>query len=174
MTEEFKKKMSKAMENGILVAKKQDEEYLEKVNFNKEFADLYVKLVLAFVEKFDFLTGYFHYLDVSVETLKKFGRPRGWNAWVSEEESKGTISLDYSSEINPWIRAGEPEFKKLEKFDLSVVNDLLAENGIHVREDSVDGGGMGSQNDYISFDASMLIETRNKLMEESPVHFRKK
>ena len=53
MTEEFKKKMSKAMENGILVAKKQDEEYLEKVNFNKEFADLYVKLVLAFVEKFD-------------------------------------------------------------------------------------------------------------------------
>ena len=174
MTEDFKKKMSEAMENGILIARKQNKEYLEKVSFNKKYADLYMELVLAFVEKFDFSTGSFNYKNVSKEILNKFGNPKDVCAWLSEEKSIGTISLDYSSGTNPWIRAGEPDFKKFKEFDLSIVNDLLAENGIHVREDSVDGGGMGSQNDYISFDASMLIETRNKLMEESPVHFRKK
>lgn len=174
MTEEFKNRMSNAIEKGIMIAKKEESEYLERVKFNKEYADLYTELVLAFVEKFDFLTGYFRHLNVDTETLKKFGRPRGWDSWVSEEDLTGVISLDYSSETNPWIRAGEPEFKKFKEFDLSVVNDLLAENGIHVREEHVDSGGMGSQNDYITFDASMLVEMRNKLLEESPLKFRKK
>jgi len=65
------------------------------------------------------------------------------------------------------------EFKKNNDFDLNIINDILAENGISIHEDYIDGGGMGSQEDFIYFDASMLIEARNKLLEEAPKQYKR-
>ena len=168
MTEEFKDRMNKAIENGVLVARKQNEEYLEKVEFNKKYADLYTELVLAAVETFDFNNGFFRYENISEEFLEKFGDPKRMFVTISDEtKQEGMIALDYGDE-NPWRRAGEPEFKKYENFDLEIINNLLAENGIHIREDYVDSEGNGSQNDYITFDARMIIEKMNELLEENP------
>ena len=171
MTNEFKKAMEKAMEHGILVARKQDEEYLEKARQNQKYADLYMELVLAYVEQFDFRSGQFQDDKVNKDILKKFGQPKSVTGWISKNgELKGTIALNYGDKNNGWLREGEPEFKKDEEFDLKIINEILSENGISIREDYVDGGGYGSQNDYIYFDASMLIEMQNKLLEESPSH----
>ena len=169
MTNEFKEKMINAMANGIKIARKQDEEYLEKVRNNKPIADLYMQLVLAFVEKYDFYKNSFNYGTIDEELLKQFGQPRSISAWITEKEKEGTISLDYQDETNPWSRSGEPLFKSQKSFDLTIINDILAENGIKIRENSVDGGGYGTQCDYISFDASLLIEARNNLLEESQI-----
>ena len=169
MTNEFKKKMNQSMENGMLIARKQNKEYLEKVKFNQQFADLYMELVLAFVEVYDFRTDLFDYDLINKDFLKKFGNPKEVFAWISEENQTGTIELDYGNEKNGWIRGGEPEFKKLAIFDLDIINDILGENDINIREGDVDSGGYGSNSDYIYFNASMLIEKRKKLLEEAPI-----
>ena len=174
MTNEFKEKMNKAMENGILIARKQDKEYLEKVKFNQQYADLYMELVLAFVGIYDFCADLFNSNLINKDFLKKFGNPKDVFACIIEEKQTGIISLDYGNESNGWLRAGEPEFKKLAGFDLDVINDILGENDISVHEDHVDGGGYGSNCDYIYFDASMLIETRKKLLEEASISSKKR
>ena len=173
MTNEFKEKMNKAMEKAVIVARKQDKEHLEKVKLNQQFADLYMELVLALVEQYDFHTGEFHTEIVSKAFLEKFGNPQKIYAWISEENQKGTIAINYVDKDNCWLRHGEPEFKKYDYFDLDIINDILAENDISIYEDHIDGGGMGSQNDYIYFNASMLIETRNRLMEEAPNQYKR-
>ena len=173
MTEEFKRRMSEAMEYRILVAKKQDKEYLEKISKNQKYADLYMELVLALVEQYDFVSNTFAEENLNAEFLRQFGKPREVFAHISDETSEGKIHLDYQDENNPWGRSGEPAFKKSKDFDLKVVNDILAENGIHIKEDSVDGGGYGSNDDIIIFDATMLVETRKALAEESPLQYQK-
>ena len=174
MTDEFKSKMSKAMEGAVLVAQKQDIEYLRKVALNKKYADLYLELVLAFVEKFDFHSECFQDDEVDKDLLKHFGKPRSICAWVVEEDREGTISLNYGDDKNPWIRVGEPKFKDDAEFDLKIVNSILEENGIHIKRDSIDGGGVGTQNDYISFDAGMLIDKRNELLDKFPTLYKQK
>ncbi len=167
MKDDFREKMNQVMQKGILEARKKDKDYLAKVDYNKKFADLYTELVLAVVEQFDYHKLTFNTDNIDEELIGNFGKPRDVSAWIKNDEPKGVIALDYSDETG-WERVGEPEFRNDYDFDLNIVNDILAENDIHIRRDSVDGGGVGTQNDYIYFDASMLLETRNKLSEESP------
>ena len=37
----------------------------------------------------------------------------------------------------------------------------------------IHGGGVGTQNDYISFDAGMLIDKRNELLDKFPTLYKK-
>ena len=166
MTEDFKAKMNVAMEDGILEAKKENKKYLEQLKYNQQIANLYMELVLAFVKTYNFSNGVFDVDKVNKDVFNKFGKPNKARAWITNETQKGTIALDYSAKQSYWGREGEPEFKNNKDFDLGMVNLFLAENGIQVIRDSVDDGGFGTENDCISFDASMLIEAKYKLAEE--------
>ena len=165
MTEEFKEKLEKAVDDIILVAVQRENEYSKKVEFNQTYSNLYLELVIAFVRTFDLHTGYFCKEQVDQELLKKFGHPRRVSAYLVSD-TQAIICLDYSDNLGGQ-RTGEPEFKKAMGFDLEVVNELLAENDINVSEEHVDSYGVGTNDDCISFNASMLIAARNKLLSES-------
>lgn len=167
MTEEFKNKMNSAMEQGVLVARKQNKEYLEKLAINQKYADLYMELVLNVVRTFDFRDERFHCDKLDENFMKNFGDPKNVVAWLGDDSHVATISLNYANE-HGWGRVCEPKFKLDKGYDLEVINDILEENDIHIHENHYDGGGRGSESDSIEFDATMLIEQRKALLEELP------
>lgn len=167
MNEDFIYRMNLALEKGYNDAKKENMEFLEKVKNNKKYANLYIELVLAFIEQFDFNTGEFKTEKVNKDILKNFGYPKSIKAYISSEENNiATIAFDYYDGFECWLHADQPEFKNDESFDLNIVNDLLQNYDISVLEQHVNNGGMGYHEDCISFDASLLIEARKELLKE--------
>ena len=165
MTEEFFEKMkyscNEALKNTIRVG----EAYKKLCEEQKEYVDLYTELVLAAVETFDFYENKFKHEMINKDVLKKFGKPKSIYVSICEENNTGRISLDYGKDSG-WGREGEPKFKKDKNFDLETINFLLNQNGISIKENSVDGGGYGYEDDEITFDATMLIELRKQLLAE--------
>lgn len=170
MTEEFAKKMREAIEKGVLVTKKLDEEHLKKVADNQEYANYYMALVIAAIETFDYYEKNFVEDKLDEDVLKTFGKPREITILLDKKDDKkilgtATIYLNYGKD-GGFGRVGEPKFKKDKKFDYSIINEILAENGISVRETNVDGGGYGSEDDCITFDATALLEKSEELIKE--------
>ena len=60
MTDEFLKRLQEANEKAIKVYKKEDEKFLEECKKNKKYVDLYLDLVLSFIEAFDYKTSHFN------------------------------------------------------------------------------------------------------------------
>ena len=90
-------------------------------------------------------------------------------AYVSEKEKVANIRIHYDRKgINQGFElSGLPSFYSDESFKLSCVNEILKENGIGIREDLWDGGERGSDSYIVTFDASMLLEQRDKLLKEN-------
>ena len=172
MTDDFREKFEKAIEKGLLAAKCKNQEYLNKVESNRKYADLYMQLVLAFVEQYDFYSGSLNTELVDKELLSNFGYPKFIEASVSEENGVGTITFDYT-DITGLMRECDSEFKRSDNFDLEIVNDLLKENGINVREEHLDGRGL-RERDHVFFDASMLVKARREILDTYLKHERKR
>ena len=167
MTEDFIYRMNLAIEKGYNDAKKENMEFLKKVKSNQQYANLYIELVLAFIEQFDFNTGEFKTENISKKIIKNFGYPKNIKAYISSEENNiGTIAFDYYDGFECFLHADQPEFKNDESFDLNIVNDLLQKYDISVVEQHIDEGGKRYHEDCISFDASLLIEARKELLKE--------
>lgn len=170
MTEEFKKRMEEAIEKGVLVTKKLDEEHLKKVADNQKYANYYMALVIAAIETFDYYKKDFADEKLDKDVLKTFGKPRDITILLDrnldhELIGTATIYLNYGKN-GGFGREGEPKFKKEKEFNYSIINDILAENGISVKETNVDCGGYGSEDDCIKFDARALLEKSEELMKE--------
>ncbi len=174
MTNEFKDRLMEAINVSVGEAIKKEKEYAKKVENNKVYADLYMQLVLSCFTCYDFYNEEFSSDLRSLDIIKKFGNPKRVTALINKKKAEGEIALDYSDDTDWKKRAGEPDFKKNDDFDLKLVNEFLAENGIQVREDSVDSGGYGSHNDYVTFDATMLIEMREKIARAFPKRYSQK
>ena len=91
------------------------------------------------------------------------GYPKDIFVHIDNENKTADIVLDYGSRTG-WRREGEPSFKTESDFKLSVINTILEENGISIKESHVDGGGIGRECDYITFNASSLLSTREQLL----------
>lgn len=170
MTEEFEKRMNEAIEKGVLVTKRLDEEHLKKVADNKEYIEKYIDLVIAAIETFDYYKKSFVWQKLDKDVLKKFGNPRNSRIFIDPQapgvpSSTVTIYLDYGMETG-FGRKGEPKFKKDKKFDYEIINEVLGENDISVKETHIDCGGYGAEEDCITFDATKLFEKSDELIKE--------
>jgi hypothetical protein len=163
MTDEFLKKLKEANEKAIKVYNKQDEKYLKKCEENKKYIDLYIELVLAFVENYDYKNGVFKFdpNEIINKYYKIIGFPDRINAFTHKNEA--ILGFHYSRNRDLSLN-GLPDKKII---DFNIVNDVLAENGISVKEDLWDGGERGSDEYIVKFDATILNETRDKLMNET-------
>lgn len=166
MTEEFLKRMQEANEKAIKVYKKLDEKFLDECEKTKKYVDLYLELVLSFIEIYDYKKGSFNINSIERDLSEVIGQPERICAYIKDEEQVASIRLHYKRNSNLRLD-GLPKFIDEEKINFNVVNDVLSENGIFVTSDLWDGGERGSDDYIISFDASILITTRESLQKES-------
>lgn len=166
MTEEFFKRMQEANEKAIKVYKKLDEKYLAECEKNKKYADLYLELVLLFIEIYDYKKSSFNINSIERDLSETIGHPESIIAYIDEEKQLASIHLHYKRNRNLRLD-GLPEFIYAEKINFNVVNETLSENGISVTSNLWDGGERGLDDYIINFDASILIKTRESLLKES-------
>lgn len=166
MTEEFLKRMQEANEKAIKVYKKLDEKFLDECEKNKKYVDLYLELVLSFIEVYDYKKGSFNINSIERDLSEVIGQPESIRAYIKDEEQVASIRLHYKRNRNLRLD-GLPKFIDEEKINFNVVNDVLSENGIFVTSDLWDGGERGSDDYIINFDAAVLITTREALLKES-------
>lgn len=166
MTEEFLKKVQEANEKAIKVYKKLDEKYLAECEKNKKYADLYLELVLSFIEAYDYKKGSFNINSIEKDLSEVIGSPENISAYIKAEEQIASIHLHYKRNSNLRLD-GLPKFIDQERINFNVVNEMLSENGICVTSDLWDGGERGLDDYIINFDASILITTRESLLKES-------
>ena len=170
MTSDYLEKLKEAIEQATKTYKEGTKEHNEWIAKNKKYADLYMKLVLTYIASYDFKTGHF---IISEDNYKKItdviGGANKVYAYVSEKEKVANIRIHYDRKgINQGFElSGLPSFYSDESFKLSCVNEILKENGIGIREDLWDGGERGSDSYIVTFDASMLLEQRDKLLKEN-------
>ena len=69
MTEEFLKKVMKANEKAIIAYKNQDSKFLNDLEKNKKYADMYLELVLSFIEVFNYRKGTFDIEEITKECI---------------------------------------------------------------------------------------------------------
>ena len=180
MTEEFKKRMEEAIKKGVLVTKKQDEEHLKKAADNQKYANYYMALVIAAIETFNYFDCVFDEDKIDKDVIKIFGKPKSIDVGLTTIDGRptndiGIIYLNYGKN-GGFGREGEPKFKKEKEFNYEIINEILEENGISVKETHIDCGGMGDEEDIITFDASALLEKRKELKkeQESSKEYKKK
>lgn len=166
MTEEFLKRVQEANEKAIKVYKKLDEKYLAECEKNKKYADLYLELVLAFIEAYDYKNGSFNINSIEKDLSEVIGLPENISAYINDEKQIASIHLHYKRNSNLRLY-GLPKFIDQERINFNIVNEMLSENGICVTSDLWDGGERGLDDYIINFDASILITTRESLLKES-------
>ena len=162
MTEEFLKRLQEANEKAIKVYKKEDEKFLEECKKNKKYVDLYLDLVLSFIEVFDYKTGNFNVELIDKDLSEAIGNPERIYAYIYDDEQ--VASIDFHYKRKGYNLTGLPDFIENERINFLVVNELLSENGVSVTSDLWDGGEKGSDDYIVKFDASLLIATRKSLM----------
>ena len=162
MTEEFLKRLQEANEKAIKVYKKEDEKFLEECKKNKKYVDLYLDLVLSFIEVFDYKTGNFNVELIDKDLSEAIGNPERIYAYIYGDEQ--VASIDFHYKRKGYNLTGLPDFIENERINFLVVNELLSENGVSVTSDLWDGGEKGSDDYIVKFDASLLIATRKSLM----------
>lgn len=165
MTEEFLKRLQEANEKAIMVYKMEHDKFLEEYKNSKKYVDLYLNLVLSFIEVFDYKTGHFNVELIDKDLSETIGNPERINAYIYDDDQIASIHLHYKR--NGYNLTGLPDFIKNDKINFLVVNEILSENGISITSDLWDGGGGGKDDYIINFDASLLISTRKSLMEDS-------
>ena len=165
MTEEFLKRVQEANEKAIKVYKKLDEKYLAECEKNKKYVDLYLELVLSFIEAYDYKNGSFNISSIEKDLTEVIGTPENISAYIIDEEKIASIHLHYKRNSNLRL-AGLPKFIAQDKINFNVVNEMLSKNGICVTADLWDGGERGLDDYIINFDASILITTRESLLKE--------
>lgn len=166
MTEEFLKRMQEANEKAIKVYKKLDEKFLDECEKNKKYVDLYLELVLSFIEIYDYKKGSFNINSIERDLSEVIGQPERISAYINDEKQVASIHLHYKRNRDLKLD-GLPEFIDAEKINFNVVNEMLSENGICVTSDLWDGGERGLDDYIINFDASILITTRESLLKEN-------
>ena len=164
MTDEFLKRLQEANEKAIQVYKKEDEKYLEECKKNKKYVDLYLDLVLSFVEAFDYKTGHFNVELIDKDLSETIGNPERIYAYIYDNEQVASIHFHYKRK--GYELTGLPDFIENDEINFCVVNEVLSENGISVSSDLWDGGDRGLDDYIVKFDASLLIATRKSLMED--------
>ena len=162
MTKEFIDKMQQSLAKAVKVTRKEDDRYKRKYIQNQIYADLYLNLLFAVIETYDFNLGVFKMELVDKDIVSIFN-PRDISASVFMYEGTGVIHLNYQSDDGK--RVGEPEFKLGEPFDLDVVNDILRENGVSLVEKHIIEEGRGLEEDILTFDATPIVETRKRFLE---------
>lgn len=131
---------------------------------NKKYVDLYLDLVLSFIEAFDYKTGHFNVELIDKDLSETIGNPERIYAYIYDDEQVASIHFHYKR--NGYDLTGLPDFIENDKINFYVVNKVLSENGISVSSDLWDGGDRGSDDYIVKFDASLLIATRKSLMED--------
>ena len=164
MTEDFIERMNLAAEKAMKRTKKIDEEYLLKREKNKVYADLYFALLFSVVETYNYQTGKFMVQNVDKEILAAFS-PKGIRVYAIDLEGRSEIHLNY--EGSDGKREGEPSFKKDQFFDLEVLNDILGENNVFLRENHINSDRIGVEEDILVFDASILVKARETYYKEA-------
>lgn len=164
MTDEFLKRLQEANEKAINVYKKENEKFLEECKKNKKYVDLYLNLVLSFIEVFDYKTGHFNVELIDKDLSETIGNPENICAYIHDDEQVASIHFHYERKGNGLT--GLPDFIENNRINFYVVNEVLSENGISVSSDLWDGGERGLDDYIVKFDASLLIATRKSLMED--------
>lgn len=166
MTEEFLKRFQEANAKAIGVYKKEDEKSLERLKANKIYVGMYLDLVLAFVEVFDYKSGKFNIDAIDKDLSNVIGKPKDVYVLISEDLTKASINLHYGRNQRAAL-VGLPDFIDNGTIDFDMVNEVLSENGISISENLWDGGERGLDNYIVTFDTSILAKTRKTLFEES-------
>ena len=171
MTEEFLKRLQEANEKAIKVYKKQNDKFLEEYKKNKKYADLYLDMVLSFIEVFDYKTGHFNVELIDKDLSETIGSPETIHAYIYDDDQTASIYLHYKR--NVYDLSGLPDFIENDRINFAIVNEILSENGISITSDLWDGGERGSDDYIVKFDASLLISTRKSLMEAREISKKK-
>ena len=168
MTEEFLKKVMKANEKAIIAYKNQDSKFLNDLEKNKKYADMYLELVLSFIEVFNYRKGTFDIQEITKDLSQTIGYPENINVYINEKGKLASIRLHYKRN-NSLRLDGLPEFIDKNLVDLDILNEILNKNGIQVKADLWDGGDRGLDDYIIYFDASILLTTRKELLQNSEI-----
>ena len=168
MTEEFLKKLNEANDVAIAKYNHEDEEFKNKCKKNREYIEMYLGLVLSLIKVYDYRTGKFDTKSLDKSVSKVIGTPDRIHAYINEEEKKAKAYFHYGRETsNMNDLVGAPDFINKHEIDFKVVNEVLKENGVSVREDLWDGGERGSDEYILEFDATLLLQTRASLLAET-------
>jgi hypothetical protein len=166
MTEEFLKRMQEANEKAIKVYKKTDKKYLAECDRNKKYVDLYLDLVLLFIEIYDYKKGLFNINSIESDLSEVIGNPESIYSYLDDDKQIATIHLHYKRNRDLKLD-GLPDFISNNEINFNVVNEILSENGICVTSNLWDGGERGLDDYIINFDASIIIKTHELLQKES-------
>lgn len=166
MTEEFLKRMQEANEKAIKVYKKTEKKYLAECDRNKKYVDLYLDLVLLFIEIYDYKKGLFNINSIESDLSEVIGNPESIYSYLDDDKQIATIHLHYKRNSDLKLD-GLPDFISNNEINFNVVNEILSENGICVTSNLWDGGERGLDDYIINFDASIIIKTHELLQKES-------
>ena len=93
MTEEFLKRMQEANEKAIKVYKKTEKEYLAECDRNKKYVDLYLDLVLLFIEIYDYKKGLFNINSIESDLSEVIGNPESIYSRLDDDKQIASIRL---------------------------------------------------------------------------------
>ena len=127
MTEEFYKRMKEA--TAVAIARKKN-----IIDGNKEIAELYRRIVLGFVETYDFISNTFKRELISDDLKKIIGRPDDIETFKKtyEEgrEELGAIKLKYE-------HGDIPIYMIQDTYDIDMINEMLKKDDIIVEDITV-------------------------------------
>ena len=159
MTEEFLKRVQTANETAINA-------YKAEYNRNKKYAEMYENLVLSFIEIFNYKTGFFNLNSLNRDLSEIIGNPSGINCSLNKKDKTASIHLYYKRDGETSILLGLPDFITNDLMNEEIVNDLLSENDISVTFKGISENYDDLDQYIITFDASLIISTRESLLEE--------
>ena len=127
MTEEFLKRMQEANEKAIKVYKKTDKKYLAECDRNKKYVDLYLDLVLLFIEIYDYKKGLFNINSIESDLSEVIGNPESIYSYLDDDKQIASIHLHYKRNRDLKL-VGLPDFISNNEINFNVVNEILSEN----------------------------------------------
>lgn len=161
MTEEFTKRLTEIIE-------KKAKDFKTENQKNKKYIELYTNLVLSFIETYDFKTDSFKFDSEKIiaEYGEIIGNPDKIIAYDYTKDNEGVLKFHYKRD-NTCALIGYPNSLYFKEYDFKLLNEILCENGISVKEDLWDGGNLGSDEIIVKFDSTLLNETRKSLKEST-------
>ena len=158
MTEEFLKRYESAIDVAETTYVKKVDEYYKIRKKNQKYVDLIKELVFEVIKTCNFENMTFDMKLITPDILDRtVGNPLYMLAMMMKDEKQNDIVLiRISYDNDEYLNAWAPEFISNNTWDIDVINDILSEESIIVSQPK-------RELIFISLDASMLLERRNRV-----------
>lgn len=126
---------------------------------------MYRQLVIKFVEIYDYNEGTFNVSLLDLSVADTIGYPDRIYTYINDD-NVARLALHYKRG-NDLELLGLPKHIENSEIDFTLVNRVLNKNSIKLSSDLWDGGERGSDQYIVTFDATLLVETRKAIQKET-------